>query len=1073
MKSQLLLLIFLVTSQISNAQKSNTLSLPNGHAGRVIEVGFMNVAPLIFSRATDNTLKMWDPEQGKIIKTLGKTSRHDGGVNEGVWFSNDGNKSFVVNHLFGHYYLNVFNNLTGNRLRRYEYVTQVLVAPKSSLAVLYNYQGSIMVYNTKLDTLEIEFDLEFKDKSTSPIHVEHMIIYDSNKLIISVTNGKTYIYYLDSGQLIEEIDFFVDNGFLDVLQFELLGEKLLLARNENSAKVYDLKKRKFVLLIKDLEWGNSILPSPNNDQLFVNTRDFVQVHALKKKKSAGMYGGLISDDDMTFTYDVKSFNILGRSNNILLHDTNNKVRIYSLDDDKNEIMEIKDVRLIHMESMGSNYFLIQHLNDSISIYSSIDLGLKTTFKPSIQALDKWWENSGIIIEEENERILIYNDTRAEVRSLVSGDMIIDLDLANGYRCNSNFSSSKLILCECNGDRFGKINMSDGTIKMISKASYDSLRKTGITDNSKSQKKWNIGDFNTPNDIRDSTHNSLFSWVFTDSLNWVIMTPDGLFDASSGAISKLSFVSDYELINIEQLKDRYYEPGLLRKVLGLSSEPIRQTKGLDNIDLYPDINLTHPLQNDGSLGIELNNRGGGIGKVKIWINGKEVTTDARDVDTDINAETVTLNYKIAGHPYLKQGEVNEIEVKAYNGEEYLSSRGKKVLYIPKGKKEDYDPTLHAVVIGTSNYSGEALDLRFAAKDAVDFSNALEMVGNKYFSEDRVNIHVLTTETESSPKPTKENIENAFKEVSTTAKPYDVLVVYLSGHGVNYGGSEGDFYYLTQDASSGNMKDPAIRESVGISSAELTEYIKMVPALKQVLILDACHSGQVAEDLMASRADRPSSEIRALERMKDRTGTYVLAGSAADAVSYETSVYGQGLLTYSLLFGMKGAALRENKFVDVVELFQYAADKVPELAEDIGGIQKPEIRTPYGGQSFDIGISDEAVQERIILPSPKPLFVRSTFMNEDTFNDNLRLSEALDEQLREFSSAKGNDQSLIFIDAARFSNAYSLKGRYIKNGYTYTVDVRMFNGDDVVNKFTISGSGDDLVTKIIEVAKNSLD
>ena len=106
-------------------------------------------------------------------------------------------------------------------------------------------------------------------------------------------------------------------------------------------------------------------------------------------------------------------------------------------------------------------------------------------------------------------------------------------------------------------------------------------------------------------------------------------------------------------------------------------------------------------------------------------------------------------------------------------------------------------------------------------------------------------------------------------------------------------------------------------------------------------------------MEKREGRSSVEIRALERMKDRTGMYVLAGSAADAVSYEASLYGQGLLTYSLLFGIKGAALRNSEFVDIMTLFQYSANKVPELAKDIGGVQKPEIRIPHGGQSFDIG------------------------------------------------------------------------------------------------------------------------
>ncbi len=85
----------------------------------------------------------------------------------------------------------------------------------------------------------------------------------------------------------------------------------------------------------------------------------------------------------------------------------------------------------------------------------------------------------------------------------------------------------------------------------------------------------------------------------------------------------------------------------------------------------------------------------------------------------------------------------------------------------------------------------------------------------------------------------------------AKPYDAIVLYFAGHGTNYGGQDGDFYYLTASASNGNLKDPAIRNNVSISSNELTEWIKDIPALKQVLIFDACHSGQFAEDLMAKR------------------------------------------------------------------------------------------------------------------------------------------------------------------------------------------------------------------------------
>jgi len=547
---------------------------------------------------------------------------------------------------------------------------------------------------------------------------------------------------------------------------------------------------------------------------------------------------------------------------------------------------------------------------------------------------------------------------------------------------------------------------------------------------------------------------------------VTHTDDGLFDTSSEAMKIMYWTKGWEIIEFDQLKDRYFEPGLWEKMLGYSDEPLRKARGLNTIESYPDIQLTPPQENNGKLGINLQNRGGGIGKVKIWINGKEVSTDARDPGMNPDAERIRLDYTVMNHPFLKSGDLNIIEVKASNKDDYLTSRGKKIYYIPEGEKKDYEPALYAVVSGASNYQGETLDLRYAAKDARDFAGVLEMVGDAYFSEDKVNITLLATDNENFKQwPTKENLQKAFSDISNTARPNDVLVVYLSGHGTNYGGTEGDFYYLTSDASSGELKDPVVRKNVAISSAELTEYIKSVPALKQVMIIDACHSGQLAEDLMTARATRSSSEIRALERMKDRTGTYVLAGSAADAVSYEASTYGQGLLTYSLLFGMKGAALRENKFVDVMQLFQFAADEVPKMAENIGGIQKPEVRVPYGGQSFDIGISDETVQEKIVLPSPKPVFVRSVFMNEDTYNDDLGLAQTLDEKFRNYSTAKGSEQKLIFIDAAKYTNAYSIKGRYKKTTGGYEVNCRLFKGEEPQSDIHIkSMQADEVVEKV---------
>jgi len=566
--------------------------------------------------------------------------------------------------------------------------------------------------------------------------------------------------------------------------------------------------------------------------------------------------------------------------------------------------------------------------------------------------------------------------------------------------------------------------------------------------------------------RYSTGEILIKHIYlrNDPNNWVHITPDGFFDASPEAMKLMYWTKGLEVIEFDQLKDRFWVPGLWERLLSGEPLPTVNSRGLKEIDLYPRIELQHPLNNNGKLGIQLFDQGGGYGAVKILINGKEVSHDARGAEFDHTLDSVTLTYDIKGHPFLKQGEVNVIEVKAYNAEEYVVSRPKKLYLVPDGNKANYEPTLHAIIVGTSDYQGMDLDLNFPAKDAMSFSSALELSAKNLLGISKTNFKVLTTSNEAANWPTKENIKKAYAEMSKVAKPFDVIVLYFAGHGVNHGGNESDFYYLTADAANGNLKDPAIRNTTAISSYELTEWIKEIPALKQVLIFDACHSGQFAEDLLAKRDLRNASEVKALERMKDRTGMYILSGSAADAVSYEASIYGQGLLTYALLFGMKGASLRDGKFIDVVQLFQFAANKVPELAQEIGGIQKPEIRVPLGGESFDIGLLESQDREKITLPNPKPLYVRSSFQNQVTFDDNLQLSELMDEKLKNLAEAKS---PIVFVDAAKFTNAYAIRGQYKQKGSKIQLMGNLLKDGVIIKTFNIKGeTKEQVLEKLIE-------
>lgn len=563
------------------------------------------------------------------------------------------------------------------------------------------------------------------------------------------------------------------------------------------------------------------------------------------------------------------------------------------------------------------------------------------------------------------------------------------------------------------------------------------------------------------------------YSFTDN-TWAVVDPEGRFDASDGGnVKGLHWVVGNEPIDLAQLKERYYEPGLLAKIMGFNKEPLRKVDAFTSVALFPEVSVTPPSEKQSVASVKLTNRGGGIGKVRVLVNGKEVAADARGPKPNPEAKAAELPVEIP-ESLLIPGQENSIQVLAWNKEGYLSSRGEPIRFrAPSAAKVD-PPTLHAIIVGVSQYAEPAMNLTFSGKDAADMATALSISARRLFGVERTNITLLSdypnkTEGIQTLPPTRENIQNSFASLKK-AKPTDILVVYLAGHGVMAGsGDTGDYYYLTPSARSTNLSDPAIRNQYGISSAELTEWIKQVPALKQVMVLDTCAAGGAAAKLVEKR-DLSSSQIRSLERLKDRTGFHVLMGAAADKSSLEASQYGQGLLTWAILQGMKGAALREGEYVDVQKLFQHAADKVPELAKSIGGVQRPIVAAPRG-TSFDIGLVDEKTKPLIPLATVKPMILRASFLSAiPPKNDSLKLSSLINVALRE-RGANPRGSSIVFVDAEELPGAYIISGDYKKQGDKLSVEVYVTSGESQKGNFTITASNIDIRLLANEIVKKA--
>lgn len=546
---------------------------------------------------------------------------------------------------------------------------------------------------------------------------------------------------------------------------------------------------------------------------------------------------------------------------------------------------------------------------------------------------------------------------------------------------------------------------------------------------------------------------------SDPKKWVHLHPSGLFDASPEAMELMYWTKGLEVIEFAQLKDRYWVPGLWEKVM--KGETLPDVRGMNELKLQPEVQLGQVV--DGKLPITLIKRDGGYGAVSISINGKEVISDARGNDIDTTKQVQTIYYSIKDHPYLQNGE-NVISVKASSADGFVTGRGEGFKYLME-KKESEKPNFYALVIGVSDYVNDAIDLKYPEKDAKALAEAVKLGAGNLFGTEKSEVYTVTAA--EGKRPNKETIQAAFKQVASKAKAQDVLMVYLSGHGVTWGGDQGDFYFLTADATAAHKdayNDPAIRSTATISSSEMVEWIKEIPALKQVMIIDACGSGKALDNLVAAR-DVESSQIKAIDRMKDRTGMFVISGCAADAVSYEASQYGQGLLTYAILQAMKGAALKEDKYVDVFTILQHARENVPKLAAGLGGIQEPQFLHPKGG-SFDIGILEQEDKAKIALAEPKRVFVRSVLVEKSKYRDVLGLSTLLNNALSDLSS-RGADAQLVFFDAEEYGNSCQLTGGYKELDGIIELDLNIVcNGSEMTHQLKASSSTE-LVEQIIEL------
>ncbi len=641
------------------------------HDDFIEQVVFSSDDKFLVSQSSDkygrnSTIKMWEILSGKEIRTLTTESI-------GIAFSPDGKTIATLNSNYEDFTIKLINFDNGKVIRTFightDLVQSIEFSPDGKVLATGSNDRTVKIWDVNTGkelhnlTEESAYALAFSS--------------DGKRLATGNSGGEIKLWDIESGKKLQNFE--GHSAQINSIVFSPDVNTLIAGSNDGGIKIWNTKTETELRNFKfEADRVLSVAFSPDGKKIaggsffgFIKTWDFESGKELNTFQSPNIspniYSIAFSSDGRVLAsggneiklWDVESGKELKTFMKppgivfSLAFSSDNKMLASGNGNGINGIIEILDIESgkVLQTLKGHGAFSLAFSSDN-KILVSDDLYLKTI---------KFWDVS----------------TGQELKSLPRNEAITKAEVMkiapSLFQNNQKVTVSKDGVWQANQAGNGKINLFEA-----------------------------------------SSGKFIASLIALDKNDWAVIAPDGRFDASEGALKLMHYAYGLEVIDLEQLKEAYYEPGLLQKLLGYSKEPLRPIVPLKDVKLYPEIVEQKFDGKTGKLNIKLKNRGGGIGKTEVFVNGKRVIEDARDEKLRQNPniaadQIVSLTVDLSASNFVK-GKENQIKVITSNylkeiGKGNIQSRGSEVVYLDQGQAELALPNFYAIVGGVSDYTGE--------------------------------------------------------------------------------------------------------------------------------------------------------------------------------------------------------------------------------------------------------------------------------------------------------------------------------------------------------------------------------
>ena len=448
-------------------------------------------------------------------------------------------------------------------------------------------------------------------------------------------------------------------------------------------------------------------------------------------------------------------------------------------------------------------------------------------------------------------------------------------------------------------------------------------------------------------------------------DFVYITPENYYFASKNALAGVGLRLGEQVFPLAQFDVLYNRPDLALEKLPIVSDSLLQSyrrlyeKRLDKSDIKTDKVQVHleslpelEVLNRDQLPINANQK-----KIILELAGRTKEIPLRQINIFVNGvpafgRSGILLEKEEQYQFTKDIPVllsngnNRIQLSVTNQSGLQSvEETLQLAYISSDKEKD---DLYVISIGVSKYLEGRKNLDYAAKDATDISSVFERVKNRYQA---IHSYLLTDQdfTHSS--------FDQVKQFLAQSRIDDEVIIFYAGHGLL--DDSLDFYLATYDVDFLNPNNG------GLAYQELEQLLEDIPARKKLLILDACHSGEIDKEGIQFTKTYEKGKVKLrnvhtfggessiglqnsfdlmrtlFANMNRATGAHIISSAKGGEFAFESADWNNGAFTYCLLDGLQNqkADLNGDKEIMFSELQQYLSEEVPKITDHR---QQPTVR-----------------------------------------------------------------------------------------------------------------------------------